>query len=210
MTVFPADFSWWQLVIALISVAGTVLASVKSVQAFLRKRASSKWDQSYTDIRDIYQAIQNLLAETPASRVMVMKSENGGGIPTPDGVVTNSVTYEVNDPGVDPVQKFWTDVRLDAVYSDIIMAVSTKGVSDISASELSSGDLYDFFEACECANARLVRICATRSALLYLCVCLGKDATLEASDRLRIGATARELCGIFANHHELIKKEARD
>jgi hypothetical protein len=205
----PDDFSWWQLIMTLLSVMGTVFGLVKAAQSGIRKRVSRKWDQSYKDIQEVYTIIQELLSKSPANRVLVIKSENGGGIPTPDGVVTNSVIHEVWDPDTDAIQKNWTGIKLDRYYSEVVTKVSTDGVTDVAIKDLERSKFQDLLKACECSNARFIRICATRSALLYMCVCLGRDATLGPKERIHINTAARQLCDIFVHHHELIKKEAR-
>ena len=206
----PDDFSWWQLVMTIIPIIGTIFALVRALQGVLRRRASHKWDRSYTDIQSIYQTIQELLSNTPANRVLVVKSENGGGIPTPDGDVTNTVIHEVCGSDTDPIQKDWVGIKLDRIYSGVITKVSTLGVADVAFRDLEAGEFRDLFTKGECHQARLMRICATGSALLYICICLGKDATLDSDDRLRLRAAARRLCKIFAHHHQLIKREARE
>ena len=207
---FPPDLTWWQVIVTAISVVGTGLAMVQATRAGLRRRANTRWDRSYKDIGRVYETIQGLMSAGPANRVLVIKSENGGGIPTPDGDVTNTVTHEVCDSDVDPVRKLWNRVKLDRSYSAVITAVNTDGVRDVTLDELPpSALLRDLFETCGCTQARMVRICATPRALLYLCVCVDAKTELAPADRLQIRAAAQTLCSIFANHHQLIKREAR-
>lgn len=211
MTILPHDFSWLTALIAVGTLSSMVFGFVRMAKAWTRSRVDRRWDQSYRDIGLVYETIQELMSATPANRVLVLKSENGGGIPTPDGAVTNTVTHEVCDSQVDVVRKLWSGIELDQSYSEAITRVSAKGSAVIELSTLpQSSTLAELLRHCECEQARFVRICATGSALLYLCVCTGRGESLESTDRLRVRAAAQQLCGIFANHHPLIKREARD
>lgn len=201
---------WIQIALAILS-SGSVAALVQLVRELLKRRTSRQYDRGYGNIRKIYQLLQTMLPQVHANRVMILKSENGGGIPAPGASVSSSVVNEVFDPPARPVYEGWQKVPLDADYSRIVAEVNTNGHAGVLVGELKeSAALRDLLVAADSTHVFFWRICATPHALLYLSIHYSStdDQPMGERDRVTARTTVRQLCGIFSKHHQLVKTDS--
>lgn len=201
---------WLQISLALLG-SGSFAAVVHLIRDQLRRRDARRYDRGYSDISEIYTLIQGLLSGLDgANRVVVFKSENGGGIPAPGCVVHSSILYEVCDSPAKPMFEAWQQVPLDQDYSSILAKLSSEGRAVIRLSDLHEDSItHDLFKAANATTAFVFRVCATQHALLYLAVqysSASEDAMkpdAHAATRGVLGKIGR----IFARHHQLVKRE---
>lgn len=199
-----------QAAIAIVS-SGGLVAFIALIREWVKRRASLKQDVGYASINKVYILIQNLLSESGANRVVIIKSENGGGIPGPGSVLKNSVLFEVCDSIVSPLRDQWQQVRIDQKYSTILTNVNTEGYSDIQISEMDNNSvLYEFFDLGKAEQARFHRVCATERALIYIAAFYDHGIALSSKDKVFIRTSAQSLCGIFKRHHSLVKIAGRN
>lgn len=198
-----------QAALALVG-SGSFAALVHLGRDMLRRRAGRLYDRGYSDISAIYQHIQGLLSELSANRVLLLKSENGGGIPAPGCIVKSSVLYEVCDSPAKPISQSWQLVPLDQDYSAILSEVVTRGRAVIRLDDLHEGAAtHELIKASDATHSYVFRVAATPHALLYLSVQYSSldedpmDAVAYAATRGVLGRLGR----IFARHHQLVKRE---
>lgn len=202
--------TWLQVGIALLS-SGSAAALFKLGRDVLRWRASKQYDRGYGNILKVFRTMQHVLADVRANRIMVLKSENGGGIPVPGASVTSSVVHEVFDPPARSVFEVWQRVPLDDEYSRVLAEVNTAGEASLHAGDLKeSSPLRDLIEAAGSTHVHFWRVCATPSALLYLSIHYSSedDEPMSARDRATARTTVHTLCSIFSKHHQLVKTDA--
>lgn len=203
---------WIQVVLAIVS-SGSIAAIVHLVRDQLRRRASRLYDVGYADISRIYEHIQDLLSDTTANRVLVLKSENGGGIPSPGCVVKSSVLYEVVDSPAKPISQSWQLVPLDQDYSSILAQVNSDGRAVVEREQLHHESLtHELLQAADATHCYVFRICATAHALLYLSVqysCLDQQEVMSAEDHAAARGVLGKLGRIFQRHHQLVKRESQ-
>lgn len=203
---------WAQIVVAILS-TGSAAAIVRLIQDQLRRRASRLYDVGYRDISRIYELAQQLLSTTAANRVLVLKSENGGGIPAPGSIVKSSVLHEVADSQLQPISRAWQMVPLDQDYSAILVEVNTAGRAVVRQHELHEGSLTrELLEAANASHSYIFRICATSQALLYLSVQYSspdEDDPMSAKDHAAARVALVQLGKLFKRHHHLVKTESQ-
>lgn len=191
--------------------SGSFAAVVGLVRDQLRRRAGRMYERGYKDISSIYQLIQALLSDISANRVLLLKSENGGGIPSPGCVVKSSVLYEVCDSPAKPIAQSWQLVPLDQDYSKILSQVVTEGRAVLRLDDLHAGAVtHDLMEAADATHSYVFRVAATPHALLYLAVqysSLDEDNPMGAEAYAATRGALSKLGRIFARHHQLVKRE---
>lgn len=197
---------WIQAVIAILT-SGSMAALVQVARELYKHRASKKYDSGYSHIREIYELIQQLLSDSKANRVLVLLSENGGGIPSPGTQVKTSVYHEVCDSPAKPISEFWQLVPIDQDYASVLADINTKGHATLEVSELHETALRDLLVVGEASRVYMFRICATPHALLYLSIQYHGDEVMSEHDRVETRGIVTQLCGIFNKHHYLVKKE---
>lgn len=201
---------WIQVAVALLS-SGSAAAVIQIIREWLKRRASRKYDRGYGNIRKIYQLLQTTMPEVGANRMMILKSENGGGIPAPGAQVTSSVINEVVDPPVRSIFDAWQKVPLDEDYSRILAEVNTSGSARAVASDLKeSSALRDLLVTGDSTHIFCWRICATPNALLYLSIHYSSTNDQPMGERERVTArrVVHQLCQILGKHHQLIKTDS--
>lgn len=197
----------WQLITALVS-TGTLAAGIHLARDVVRKRASRKIDQGFSNIQKVYIAMQELLSGSSCTRVLVLKSENGGGIPGPGAHVKSSVVAEICDSSVKPIQNAWQQIAIDRVYSEILADVVSQGSHILVMKELDLNTVIrDLVEACECNMVYFLRVCATPSALFYLAVNYSEVKELDARERVGCRKTAQQIRYLLGKHHNVVKLE---
>jgi hypothetical protein len=201
---------WIQAVVAILTSGGSLAACIQLAREILKRRAAKKYERGYKNIHQIYQLIQQLLSSTVADRILICKSENGGGIPSPGTDVKSSVLWEVCDSDVQPISDSWQVVPLDQAYSLVLTNITSQGFVNVRATDLQAGTtLRDLLTVAHTNRAAMFRICATRHALLYLSVHYASEAGEETSehDRVEIRRVLQKLRQIFSKHHQLVKAE---
>lgn len=194
-----------QIIIAVVS-SGGLVALIALIREWTKRRASSKQDVGYASINKVYMLIQKLLTDSGANRVVVIKSENGGGIPGPGSVIKNSVLFEICDSNVIPLRDQWQQVRIDQNYSTVLTSVNTEGFAETRRLEMDLNSvLFEFFDIGTAEQARFYRVCATERSLIYIAAFYGHGIALSSKDKVTIRTTAQSLCGIFKKHHSLVK-----
>ncbi len=201
---------WIQLAAALMS-SGSFAVMVQLARAGLRRRSSNKYDQGSVNIVKVYQLLQNAMPELQANRLMIVKTENGGGIPAPGAHVTSSVVNEVLDPPVRSVFDAWQKVPLDQHCSRMVADVITDGTASAAVVDLrEASTLRDLMVTAESSHVFYYRICATPNALLYLSIHYDSTDDQPMGERERVTArrVVHQLCGIFSKHHQLVKTDS--
>lgn len=191
--------------------SGSFAALIHLGRDLMRRRAGRLYDRGYSDISAIYRHIQGLLSDLEANRVLLLKSENGGGIPAPGCVVKSSVLYEVCDSPARPISQSWQLVPLDQDYSQILSQVVTEGRAVIRLDDLHAGAVtHDLMTAADATHSYVFRVAATPHALLYLAVqysSLDEPNPMDSKAYTATRGVLGELGRIFARHHQLVKRE---
>lgn len=201
---------WLQIAAGLMS-SGSFAVLVQLGRAALKRRADKQYDRGYGNICKIYQLLQEAMPELRANRLMVLKSENGGGIPAPGAHVTSSVINEVMDPPVCSVFEAWQRVPLDQHCSRMVAEVITNGSSSAAVVDLrEASTLRDLMVTADSSHVYYYRICATPNALLYLSIHYSSTDDQPMGERERVMArrVVHQLCSIFSKHHQLVKTDS--
>lgn len=201
---------WLQIAAGLMS-SGSLAVLVQLARSGLKRRAAKQYDRGYGNIRKIYQLLQGTMPDLKANRLMVLKSENGGGIPVPGAHVTSSVINEVVDPPARSVFEAWQQVPLDQDYSRMVADLSTNGNASATVVELrEASTLRDLLVTADSTHVFCWRICATPNALLYLSIHYSStdDQPMGERERVMSRRLVHQLCNIFSKHHQLVKTDS--
>lgn len=203
------DTDLLKIIIALLAPTGTLALVVKMARKYVRRRQRRRIENAYTDTNRVYQEMQELISSlSHANRVLVIRSENGGGVPTPGSIVKNSVAYEICGATSTPCRASWQNVPLDSQYSSVMADICAEGVRDVRLSTLDQNcQLAELFSAFNTTRARMVRLCATDRVVLYLSVHFTRDGSLQGREKVKISKTARTLCNILKRYYHVVKPE---
>ena len=88
-----------------------------------------------------------LKTEIHAPRVLILKSENGGGIPRATDHVYLSILEEVPDSNITPVKQLVQKLPSDRSYNEMIIELLQKGEVIYRVEDMPEGMLKDFYVA---------------------------------------------------------------
>lgn len=203
-----ADLTWWQQILVYIFAPTGVLAGLLN---FLQKRKrKSQLTSGYEDIYKVQMLIQELLCDTKSNRVMLFRSENGGGIPKPGSMVKNTAFAEACDSAVSPLLQGWQAILADRSYADILhRLISEDGFADVNTHNIPVGtEFRDLLEMADSSSVRFVRVCALQEAVIYLGVFYNDEWEPDTKERYQMRTVALQIRQLFRRHHNLIQQEA--
>lgn len=195
-----------QILIAFVGTGGGLAALTALARELIRSGKSKKMDRGFLDIAAIWEETQTLAAEVGADRVLVLKSENGGGLPAPGSVIKSSVVFEYRTGELPSVRSVWQQVLLDSHYSETLSIISTGSWSWTQSSAMPEGCVMRDL----CGDGLLIgmaRICKTQRELWYISVHF-KNIKTDSKIRSRIRSSLYKMRVLFGKHHKLLTGEA--
>lgn len=146
------------------------------------------------DEAQCWQIVLRLLRETAAHRVIVLYTEDGGGIPGPDRVIYSSARYEASDGALPPVMDDWQKRRVDAAYAGMLAEVLQKGAIVLRPSEMEEGVLRATYRTQGVVRSDVQHITTLPKQVYYLSVnFMGDTAGTASRDGLAIAAARDQL-----------------
>lgn len=187
-----------QIVLAVIAGGG-----IKHFLDYLikRKELSKKFGgdpfrKMFQEVSQIYTSLSQIAFHCKAQRVLIVKVENGGDIPSSASTLHSSVLYEMFEQPLTSLKTDWQKVEVGEVYIKYVKEIyenesNVKLVRDIPHSELK--DLHTEHNTKKIMNYFLLR---TQKYFMYLSVQF-------ADEDMELNAVARN--SIRINKEQLIK-----
>ena len=210
----PTSNPHWTIQIIVVVLSSTGIWS--TIRWFFDRRdrkRQHKIADRYRSIAETYSIMMALQVDTTADRVVLLKSENGGGIPRPGVQVKSSVIAEVENRSIEKVANKWFNVPIDSDYANILATVSSQGVHVVKKEALSEGSaLRDIYEADGVTWSLVYRLGMCDEYMLYLSMNFrteledGHDceAYLKPSERTSIRDGINRLTRIMKEHHDVV------
>ncbi|MEO0560110.1 MAG: hypothetical protein AAF170_18230 [Bacteroidota bacterium] len=158
-------------------VAGSILGGLGYVarhgwKEFMDRRGQRQARDVTEAQSAIYTTLARLQGATSADRVLILNTQNGGGIPRADGPTFSSVLYEETAPNVPPVQGDWQKEQLDSQYAHLINEVVQNGAWEGPPERLTpeAGKLFDAYKAMNVVYSYVVLVKLTSGKVYYLSV----------------------------------------
>lgn len=107
----------------------------------------SRFPRVLSDIHQVYDALHGLTNATGACRAVVLKTENGGGIPRIGRPLYSSILYEVFVPPAKLLRKGWQQQQIDEGYTSMLLDVLAKGTVIVETRRMPKSQLRTMYEA---------------------------------------------------------------
>ncbi len=156
------------------AIAGVAVAAMAWLRDWLhrRRKASARSVPDALDaVHDIYAALNYLLNDTAASRVLLLRATNGGKIAKPGMDLYSSVAYEVHDRHLLPARPGWQNQHLDEQYCRMLRKVFHEGHvinRVLEGSGLKPGVLRDQYLTDGVKASYIIAVATTPEAFFYL------------------------------------------
>ncbi len=188
----------WNIIVPAIFGSGGALVGL--INLWSSRRTTNKAKQvrdNYARIASVYRILETIRVATRASRVCVLKTENGGGIPAPGCDVKSSILYEAADrSSTKELQSAWQKVQLNGVWAQILQQIATERCATLTP-DFAVGPHYDFLRESNCAKVHFVLIDITEPALFYLSIHLDAGAELSPQQESAAHQGVRQISQLF-------------
>lgn len=182
--------------VATVLSGGGLVAVLGFLRWYMRWRRKTKDDNIPNVLRSvvsIYTELSNVLTSTDACRVLLLRAENGGAIPTAGKAVYSTVVYEVYEDGAQSLREEWNHQKLDELYVSMLLEVATKGQDVLRTKKLKSNVLKDLFVAHGIEFAHVVKVRQTEGSFYYLSIEFKQEVELTPLHRNMVRAVANRI-----------------
>lgn len=148
-------------------------------------------------ISNIYQIMDDTIRNTKFNRFLVLKSENGGGIPKLGNHLYASVILERTDSPLESVIERYQRLKVDGEYSKMLVDIYSKGKIEHITSDLPEGTLLRRIYDSEGVLKSLVFHLHTTKTAMFYCSIATTEKDCSDSDELLAETAADRISEIF-------------
>lgn len=112
--------------------------------------------------------LQNILHETSADRVLILKASNGGSIPRLGAHIYLSALMEVSSKPIRAILNDFQNIRADSAYIDLLQTLLKDGSTILKTTEMKTGQLRNIYESDDIKCARVILLHETPDSVYYL------------------------------------------
>jgi hypothetical protein len=185
----------WEAITALIITLGGIVAAV--VRYALRQE---KPKRAIREQASVYDTLNTLRHDALASRVVIVKTHNGGGLPSAKTPLFSSALYEVTGDEARPLKRQWARLPIDEEYMRALSRLLEDGEVEIDTRTMESGTLRDIYASAAVHSVRKVYLTHDSKALYYLSLhWSGVEHQPGAQARLAIRSAVAQLRHLLAS-----------
>lgn len=149
------------------------------------------------DIKTLYGIMNTVLLNTPATRVSIMESSNGGGVPTPGRPLNIRSLYEMNAVKTPTGKAVWSEKRpAGPQMVSVLGDLADDPTHSVRVSEMRDSDLLMLSLSMDAEVVIFHRLAVTGERMLVLSVFLGQDDELSADSSVVIQEAASAISAI--------------
>lgn len=183
---------------------GGVLSKIVTfwIDSIKRKRKNEDgFSRLLNDTHKVYITLNTLLASSNFHRVLILKTENGGGRPRLGATLKSSILFEVHAVNETPLKPSWQNQLIDDPYLRMLHEVDTRSQLVVSTVSMSPGMLKDIFHTNDIKQSCIVKICERPGDFIYMSIDCIKEIDFDHAEmRDKIRSTVTNLNSIFTNN----------
>lgn len=161
-----------------VAVTAALMWATAKVGAWIRargKKTATAVPRAIEAVHEIYSAMNFLLSNTAASRVVLLRATNGGKIARVGMDLFSSVAYEVRDKHLESVRAAWQNQRLDEEYVRLLRGVYHEGSVALVTEDMKPSILRDEYEGGGVVASYVVGVASVPEAYFYLSINFAKE-----------------------------------
>lgn len=179
--------------------AVTGAATIKAID-YIVKRKERKFNdglkETFENKNKIHEQITHLKNEIKAPRVLILKSENGGGIPRATDHVYLSILEEAPDSDIRSIKQDVQKLPSDNHYNNLLLDVLENGYSEVCIESMGDGMLKDFYTSDGIKYSYVKPIITLDNKFIYMSVAWREKPDLNQV-RTYINSTANNIKNIY-------------
>jgi len=161
---------WTAVILALVGSGGLGTAVWKTYESYLKR---TQWKQ-YIKYMDDAARILDILNEThqnmQCSRVLLMYTSNGGGVPQAITPIYATALFEVKDVDLEEVKSSFQNFLIDGAHIKMLRQVASGVPYDSSPENMEDGFLKKFYTEEGVVRARFMEVHRTKYRYYYLVI----------------------------------------
>lgn len=158
-----------KIVIAVIGVMGPLIGVVgKILWDFYKNRKTNAIGQYIEMVREIYVYLELARQELGCCRSLILKAENGGGVPKAGHQIFSSIVWESTNNDTDMIRHTWNRQAIDEQYAKLLSAVYSDGSCTLKTDDMKEGILRDFYIADNIQQSQLFRVYSDNEKFIYM------------------------------------------
>ena len=114
----------------------------------------------------LHKTIDDLRAETNASIVLLLKSENGGGVPDPVSILHSTALYA--SPGRQGLDAAWQKTATEHGDDIALLSMLREGDVEFSVPKMKPGKFKDYLDSGGAVSARMIFVQRSEVMMLYI------------------------------------------
>lgn len=118
-------------------------------------------------LHKVYEILQIIIRESAVNRAVILKLENGGGIPKLGSTLYSSVVFESCKLPLTTIKEHWQKQRIDEAYVRMMVKLNKAGELEILADDLEDGILKTLYQAAGIKKARIYKIAEKENRYIY-------------------------------------------
>lgn len=195
-----------KIIISIISALSGALG-LKLIDKYLeyrnkKEKNSILWNLS--NLAEIHTVMRSIIDRTDATRVLIIRGSNGGGIPKPGSEFYISVIHEEHKQGPDTGDDLHTryrGIKVDGPYIEMLMEMMMKGQVKYKIAKMVNGTLKNIYLADGIKYSEIHHIKNSSNEMFYLGVSTTKDTTFNEGDaRVEIDLAVDKVKQVFAKY----------
>ena len=145
--------------------------SARRRRAAKDREIEGRYGDGFGRMLEYHQSFTDLQSVTAASRVLILRGFNGGGLPRPgEKYHVRAEEAWSRDPTKDVSSRYNFDLPVDATYTDMLREVVTKGAVVLTTAAMPESILRGFYEDEGVVQAMVFRLHLNESRLLFISV----------------------------------------
>lgn len=149
----------------------------------------SSAQKAVRDISIVYNHLNKILANTEATRVLILRMHNCGGVPNINSKLYSSVVHELAKGSRVPVGDVWQAQPLDEGYIKALVDLFVNKQLTVDTATLKSSLLKDAYETLEVKFSMVYEVASSDYEYYYMTIAFDKgqhEMTAEERHELRV------------------------
>lgn len=192
-----------EILIPIVAGVGYVLKILVDKYIKNRKPFSKRVLTTLTELSDL---LNDMVAETDCTRAIILKCQNGGGIPKVGSELYSSVVLESRASG-GSVRHVWDKQRLDAVYIRVLVDLDNAddGMMLVEQEDFKGSVLYDVYTTTQIKGSKIARLAETKTAWFYVSANFSKPIDqLETREKVLIQSSINKMRYLLKKNKDIL------
>lgn len=198
---------WWVYLLGVLISSGVLTGAFAAVSRFLaslrRRRGVKELGRTFAAQAELNSALNDVRAVMGACRASILKSTNGGGIPSPGKQLYTSVVYESYSNDGDSTRDLWQNMPVDAPYSQLLSDLYEKKAVNMRTDLMHPGDLKSLYRSTGVEMATVRKIGCSDRAMYYLSLNYKRARELADGEMITLRAAVAHMARLFEQSKEI-------